>query len=134
MLKDEIEQVLKVMAKVLSDIAGIDSFGQYSVTIEASVRKLKMELDIDLELLLSLSFEELSDYIEISNLSENIIINLSEIFNEMGKAIVNYNSDKAKLYYNKSYELLNVLDNKSKMYSIDRKNKISELNNKIESL
>ncbi len=127
MLKDEIEQVLKVMAKILSDISGISSHGQYYATIDASVRDLKNELNIDVNFILDLSYEVLENYISESKLSENVILNLADVFVEIGKVSIENNKSNGKLYLEKALELFDIVNIMSSIFSINRMNKIKEV-------
>ena len=134
MLKDEIEQVLKVMTKILSDITGVGSNGQYSATIETSTQQLKNELDLDVEFMLGLTFEELVDYVVAVKLSEDMLVTLADIFQELGNGAISNNTAKTKLYLEKSYELLKIANRSSKVFSINRMDKINKISDLIEAL
>ena len=49
LLKDQIEQLGKVLAKILPDFLGLKSEGQISQGIEITNHRLRSELDIEIE-------------------------------------------------------------------------------------
>ncbi len=69
LLKDQIEQLRKVLAKVLSDFAGLKSKGNVALGIEVSNECLQSEIDIDIEKLINLTKQELKEYLKARKLT-----------------------------------------------------------------
>ena len=78
LLKDQIEQLGKVLAKILSDFLGLKSNGNVTQGIEISNESLQSELDIDIEKIIALNKTELEEYVRNRKLTESHLELLSE--------------------------------------------------------
>ena len=129
LLKDQIEQLGKVLAKILSDFLGLKSTGNVTQGIEISNERFQSELDIDIEKLVTFNKSELKEYLEAHKLTASHLETLSEYLKEIGKVQIEKNSDDAKIKLNKASELLDIADEISKTMSFDRINKKNEIKN-----
>jgi hypothetical protein len=120
LLKDQIEQLGKILAKILSDFLGLKSRGKVSQGIEISNHRLQSELDIDIEKLTTVSQETLKDYLEHQKLTAEHIEVLSDYLKELGIAAIKTDPEKAKLYLEQAISLLDAADKISNMMSFDR--------------
>lgn len=122
-LKDEIEQLGKVLAKILSDFLHLKSNGQISQSIKISNQQLESELDIDMHPLLALPHKELTAYLQDRQLTPDHIETLAEYLEELGKSEMDTHKENATLKLKKAMELLDIADEISKTISFDRMHK-----------
>jgi hypothetical protein len=132
LLKDQIEQLGKVLANILSDLLGLKSKGQTSQGIEATNQRLQGELDIDIEKITTLTKKELKDYLKNRHLRAEHLEILSECLKEIGKGKIEENKKGAKMKLEKAIELLDIADEISKTMSFDRINKKKEIENVLQ--
>ncbi|NLN24242.1 MAG: hypothetical protein GX163_00985 [Bacteroidetes bacterium] len=132
LLKDQIEQLGKVLANILSDLLGLKSKGQTSQGIEATNQRLQGELDIDIEKITTLTKKELKDYLKNRHLRAEHLEILSECLKEIGKGKIEENKKDAKMKLEKAIELLDIADEISKTMSFDRINKKKEIENVLQ--
>lgn len=123
LLKDQIEQLGKVLAKILSDFLGFKSNSNVAQGIEISNERLQIELDIDIENLITLNKSELTEYAKNRRLTEGHLETLSEYLKEVGMAKVEINKSEVPFYLEKAIELLDIADEISNTMSFDRINK-----------
>jgi len=132
LLKDQIEQLGKVLAEILSDFLGLKSKGSINEGIKISKERLQSELDIDIEKLITLNKTKLKEYVKNLKLSEGHLEILSEYLKEMGMVKNRANIGEAKLCLEKALELLDVADEISNTLSFDRINKKTKIENMLQ--
>ena len=132
LLKDQIEQLGKVLAKILSDFLGLKSNGNVTQGIEISNESLQSELDIDIEKIIALNKTELEEYVRNRKLTESHLELLSEYLKEIGIAKTKIDKSDAYLCLQKAIELLDIADKISKTMSFDRISKKSEIKNVLQ--
>lgn len=132
LLKDQIEQLGKVLAKILSDFLGLKSGGNVTQGIEISNESLQSELDIDIETIIALNKTALEEYFRNRKLTEIHLEILSEYLKEVGLAKTKIDKSDAHLSLQKAIELLDIADKISKTMSFDRINKKSEIKNVLQ--
>ena len=132
-LLNQIEQLGKVLAKILSDFLKLKSDGNGAQGIEISNERFQSELDIDIEELLTLNSSELKSYLETRNLTDNHIEIISDYLFEVGKMELEIHDSKSKLTLEKAYELLDLADDISKTTSFQRISKKNELKNLLQN-
>ena len=130
LLKDEIEQLGKVLAQILSTFLSLKSKGNIAQAMETSSLQLKSELDLDMEHILSLSKEELTDYFKNRKLTAEHIESLADLLQERGA--IEPQEELVQLYFQKTIELLNIADEVSNTLSFDRMNKRNEISRLLE--
>lgn len=121
LLKDQIEQLGKVLAKILSDFFGLKSKVNIAQTIEISNKHLKSELDIDIEKLVAYDKNKLREYLNTRKFTEIHLETLSDYLTEVGKNKTT--RADAELYLKKAVDLLEYADEISKTISFERINK-----------
>lgn len=121
-LKDQIEQLARALAKILSDFIGRKESGQGTQGIKIGNEQLQSELEIEIAQLLALSKAELKDYLEKRNLKANHLELLSEYMKEIGIEEMKTDKAKAKLYLLKAIELIEIADESTKTMTFDRMN------------
>ena len=132
LLKDQIEQLGKVLANILSDLLGLKSKGQTSQGIEITNQRLQSELDIEIEKITTLTKKELKDYLKNRHLKAEHLEILSECLKEIGKGEIEKNKQATKVKLEKAIELLDIADEISKTMSFDRINKKNEIKNVLQ--
>lgn len=132
LLKDQIEQLGKVLTKILSSFLGLKSSSSLARRVEISNQRLQSELDIDIEKLITLNKTELAENVKNRRLTEGHLETLSEYLKEVGIAKTEINKNEAQLCLKKAIELLDVADEISKTMSFDRINKKSKLKNVLQ--
>ena len=132
LLKDQIEQIGKVLAKILSDFLGLKSSGNVTQGIEISNESLQSELNIDIEKITALNKTELEVYVRNRKLTESHLGLLSEYLKEVGIAKTKIDKSDAHLCLQKAIELLDIADETSKTMSFDRINSKSEIKNMLQ--
>lgn len=132
LLKDQIEQLGKVLAEILSDFLRLKSNNNVAQGIEISNEHLQSELDIDIKKLLTLNKTELAEYLKNRRFTEDHLETLSEYLKEVGIAKTKIHKKEAQLCLVKAIELLEIADEVSKTMSFDRINKSNEIKNMLQ--
>lgn len=130
LIKDQIEQLGKVLGKILSDFLGMKSNNNAALGIEVSNERLHSQLDINIEELITLNKKELAELVKNKSLMWNHLETLSEYLKEVGIAKTENNKIEAQLYLEKAIELLDIADEASKTTSFSRiimENEIKDL-------
>jgi len=132
LLKDQIEQLGKVMAKILSDFIGMKSNSDVDQQIIISNERFQNELDIDIEKLLSLQKTKLRLYTNKRNLTDRHLETLSAYFKEVGLEKLKTSKSQGRLYLVKAIEILEIADEFSKTISLDRIDRSTEIKNVLQ--
>jgi len=128
-LMRQIEQLARVLGKVLFDLLGLKNRGKISESIETTTRSLISELDIDLEKLVSIKRDELIDTL-ISQMrfnNGNLEI-LAEILMQTGDNFYEINNaHKGESFCQTSLLIYEYLEKSDNTYSFERKEKVEKL-------
>lgn len=125
---DQIEQMGKVIAALLSGFLDLKSQGKISLAIEVTRRQMKEELDIDVELMMRLSEQELKSYFEERKLMQYHLDKLATYFLEVGESLIE-DQREAKKYPMKANQLLDLSADFTKTLSLDQMNTKQRINN-----
>lgn len=129
LIQDEIEQLGRVLGKMLAMLLGLKSRGKVNEGISVVQQELMTQLDIDINQLLKLSGDELTAYLKQWNLTSEHLETLSAILLESGRDEVVHCDPEAVLRLQRSAELLDIADVISKTASFERMAKRSEIEN-----
>ncbi|MEQ8473809.1 MAG: hypothetical protein RIC35_21615 [Marinoscillum sp.] len=132
-LKDEIEQLGKVLGKILATFLGLKAKGQVAEGIEVSNEQFKTQLDLDMEKILKMSREDLGEYIHQWNLTSEHLEMLSSFLLESGRDGIENCNDEAKVRLAKALDLLEIADVVSKTVSLEREGKKTEIQQLLEN-
>jgi len=129
-IKRQIDQLGRVLGKILADLVGIKAHGQASQGIESASQTLKNELGLnidDLTLIPTDSF--LKTLLDTKKFSDNNFEQLAEILFIIAKELNARNTDagKMKKLYERALIIFEILDKTSSTYSFDRHSKIEEI-------
>jgi hypothetical protein len=131
-IKRQIDQLGRVLGKLLSDLIGLNSSGQTGNGIEAASRELKIELGLNFEDLASIPAD---GFIEVllgnSKLSNDNLDMLANVLFLIAEKIDLREEDigKVKALYRRSLAIYEYIDRTSFTYSTDRHAKIAHLKN-----
>lgn len=132
LLKDQIEQLGKVLAKILSDFLGLKAQGETYQGMEITSERLQSELDIEIEKLITLTILETKDYLKNRMFTAEHLDILSEYLRVTGIGEIESNKRDSKLRLEKAIELLNIADEFSKTMSLNRVIKKNEIKDVLE--
>ena len=134
-LKRQIDQLGRVLGKILADLIGLKTQGQASSSIEATDQALKNELGLNLNDLTSIPPVELINILQADKkLSTEIVEELAEILFLIAEDIEqNSKANKKKQeFYERSLILYEYADTSGTTYSFDRHLKIANIKNLID--
>jgi hypothetical protein len=123
LLKDQIEQLGKVLSGILADFIGMKTRGETAQGISNLAQQFKEKLDLELDSLLTLSQIELIEYLESRQLFPNQLEIVSDCLKEMGSANLDLNEKLARLQLERALVLLDYVDDKTQTMSLDRNDK-----------
>lgn len=130
-IKNQIEQMGKVMGKLISKFLDLKTMGDVNDAIQVTNRGLKEEVGIDVDALLSCNKKDLKKWVINRCLGEKTIENLSGYFRMVGESKMDYQKEEAIQYFQKAIELLELSDEFSEVYSMNRMGMRKKLNSLI---
>jgi len=133
LIKDQIEQLGRVLARILSDFMGFKSKGKAAIGIEIANENLKGELDLDIDTIINLNGEELSSYLLDKKLSPAHIEKLIDYITEIAEHRFNIEKTSGIIVYRKILDLYEMLNKLSKTYSFERKHKVEYIKQILKS-
>ena len=125
-IKDQIEQVGKTLGKLIAKFLDLKTMGEVNDAIQVTNRELKEEIKIDVKTLLSLDKKDLKISLKQKHFGEKSLEDLSDYFRTIGESKINHPSE-AKVYFEKAIELLELADEVSAMFSLNRMYKRKKL-------
>ena len=123
LLKDQIEQLGRVLGKIFANFFGLKAEGKIVLGMEITQQNLKSELDLDIDKMLGLTKENLNDYLINKRLTPKHVDDLSDYLIECGSYYLQSDKNQAKTTLLTAMELLKISNDHSIMYSFDRKQK-----------
>ena len=129
-IKRQIDQLGRVLGKILADLMGLKARRQASLEIESVSQALKTELGLtidDLTLIPTDSF--LTTLLDTKKFSDNNFEQLAEIMFLIAEELNIKNTDvgKMKQLYERALIIFEILDKTSSTYSFDRHSKIEKI-------
>ena len=136
-IKRQIDQLGKVLEKILADLIGLKTQGQISVGIEAADQALKNELDLNVDDLTSIPIEKFIETLQEGNKlsNENFDI-LAGILFMLAEEFDNRDTDneKKRKLFERSLTIYEHLDKASLTYSFDRHFKIDKIKRRYKDI
>ncbi len=123
LLKQQIEQLGRALAKVLADFIGLKTAGKVSQGIAISNRQLKEKTNVDFLHLLTLSKKEMKAYLEGRKLAAEHLEILAQYAKEIGLT----QTHNAKNTFKKALMLMELADEDSNAFSFDRDSQKKEI-------
>lgn len=130
LIQDEIEQLGRVLGKIVATFLGMKSQGNVQAGIETAEQQLQSHLDLDVNKLLQLDGDDLIDYLQDLRFTADHLEDLSTYLLESGQDQLADCDPEAVLRVQKAMELLDIADELSKTASLERmakKSMIKEL-------
>ena len=129
-IKRQIDQLGRVLGKILADLMGLKTRGQASQGIESTSQALKTELGLNIDdLTLIPSDLFLTTLLDTKKFSDNNFEQLAEIMFLIAEELNIKNTDvgKMKQLYERALIIFEILDKTSSTYSFDRHSKIEKI-------
>lgn len=129
-IKRQIDQLGRVLGKILADLTGLKSQGKTSVGIEAVDQVVKNELDFTIDEMTSIPTEKFINILQGGRkLSNDTINNLADILFIIAEELVPSDTDheKKKKMYERALTIYEHLEKTSSTYSFDRRYKIAQI-------
>lgn len=129
-IKRQIDQLGRVLGKLLAGLMGLKARGQTSQGIESVSQALKTELGLNLEdLTLIPTGSFLATLLDTRKFSDNNFEQLAEIMYFIAGELNVRNTDvgKMKLLYERALVIFEILDKTSLTYSFERHSKIEKI-------
>jgi len=129
-IKRQIEQLGKVLGKLLADLIRIKTSGRMSDGIEEADQALKTELDLDITSLTLIPAEAfLSSLLAVRKFNDKHFEQLADILFLIAEELSTSHSDslRMKKLYERSLIIYEVLDKTSSTYSFERHMKIEKI-------
>ncbi len=130
LLKDPIEQLGRVLGKIIAGWLDLKLQGRLGAGIEWSVQNLKEQLDIDVEELMELRESDLLAYLEERNLIGAHAETIADFLRDIGTLNLPTDPEKGKKYLNNAidlYETANQLSNTLSLERIQKKIEVEEM-------
>lgn len=127
LIKDQIEQLGRVLGKILGNFLKMKSAGKVSQGVEIANQQLESELDVSLEQLLSRSKSELKAYLLSKSMTAEHLETLSDLLREIGESKIASYPNEARGTLTKSLELLDIADEITETASFIRMDKRAEI-------
>lgn len=123
-LKRQIDQIGRILGKILADFIGLKNKGQFNEGIELTNQSLKSELDFDIDELINIPTDQfISTLISKKNLTNESLHKLAEIL----LLIADNRQENTKKLYEKCITFYEYLEKVENVYSLDRQWKMKRL-------
>ena len=120
-LKKQIEQIGKLLGKILARFTGLKTAENISEAIQVTNRELQKELGLDIDNLVNLNAPELENQLKTINLTEHHLDQLSHYFFEIGSYHkANGNDADAHHFFSTALKIVDLADKKSSTFTFDR--------------
>lgn len=124
-LKRQIDQLARILGKILTDMLGLMNQGQLSAGIQMSIQALKEELDIDIQELIELETSHFIPSLQTEKgFTDKALDQLAAIL--LAIADNQHDGDSKKVYH-KCLAIYEYLEKVDKTYSVERNMKIDRI-------
>jgi len=135
-IKRQIDQLGKVLGKLLADLLRLKSGGQMDAGMEVANQAFKMELGLNVDELLSIPAKSfVTTLLESRTFTDNNFADLAEIFYLLAEELYacSAETEKMKQLYERSLIIFELLESMSLTYSFDRHSKIVKMKNVLQA-
>lgn len=119
LIKEQIEQIGRVLGRLLADFFSMKTEGDQHLAIEETNAQLKSELDLDIDQLIHFSSEDLEKYILDRKFRDTDIDKLANYLYEIGQ-FRKSNAQPSAPYFKTAKALLSINDSFSKTITFER--------------
>lgn len=130
----QINQLSRVIGKILADLLGLKNQGRVGEGIEAAQQALKNELDLSIDELVSIPKERFIKTLQESKkFNDENLDNLADLFLVIAEELdqKGMDNEKKKKLFERALTIYQYLDKNSSIYSFDRHYKIEKIKNII---
>lgn len=128
-LKRQIDQLSRILGKILSGMIGLKNQGQISESIEMTNKTLKKELELDVQELIDIKTDNFITTLKSEkDFTDESLDKLAEILWVIADS--RQDDDRKKVYL-KCLTIYEYLEKVEKTYSIDRQMKIAQIKNML---
>jgi len=127
-IKDQLEQLGRVLAKVMGKFFGFKDAGNVQEGIKVSKEELIAELDFDVEAVVELGDEELREYLMAKLYSAKNIELFGDYFFEIAQSELERNPGRALKFFEKSLDFYQISGRCTDVYSMERATKVTRIN------
>lgn len=126
-LLDQIEQLGRVLGRILDEFLRLKSAGKISQGIGVTNEQFKTKLDIDINTIINLHKNDLKNYLEDKKLTAQHVEILAQYLKAIGESTINSDKNKGKKYLEKAIVLFDISDELTATFSLDRMDKKREI-------
>ena len=126
-LKDQIEQLGRVLGKIIAEFLDLKLQGEVGLGIKQTRKSLQEQLDIDVEKLLLLNEQDLLSYLNERNLIGAHAEMIADYLLDVGSHILPTDPEIGKKYLNKTRDLYEVSNQLSDSLSLERIKKATKI-------
>lgn len=120
LIRDQIEQLGRVLGKLLAEFFKLKAEGKNEQGIEFLQTQFDSKLNIEIDELIHLTEGELKKYLSKRNITIGHFESIGESLKEIGEQIMVNDKRKAQIYLNKAIQLIDFEDEASKTMSFER--------------
>ncbi len=134
-IKDQIEQLGRVLGKITAELLDLDTRGDLNDGIEMATQQLQNEADIDLNKLVSMSSTELKSFFEEKNFESVTMDRLADMLVHLGKRCVQLHpelSSGVEKYFKTALVIYNLADEHSGTFCFAKAEKLKKLQSRIQ--
>lgn len=131
LLRDEIEQLGKVLAKILSKFLALKESAGNLQAIQACNQMFRSELDVNIEELTQLKKSQLKEYFEKRHFTPEHLELFADYYTELAQSKISEDRIIAKEFLKKTYEILDIADEISNTFSLSRLEKKQRLKDRF---
>ncbi len=117
-LKDQIDQMAKVLATLLANFLGLKSSGNATQAVSVATEQFTELLHWNPDQLLSMSSEELQSFVASNGLQEEHVALIGRYYKEVGAALWNEDEPKATQYFSTGRNIISAFEQTSQTTSL----------------
>ena len=123
-LKRQIDQLGKVLGKILAEILRLKKQGNVSDVVLVSHQMFKSELDLDIDEILNIPYSDFAERLVAEyDFNNNALSKLADILLSLAER----NADKREAIHSKCIQIYEYLDKTERTFSFDRQAKIEQI-------
>lgn len=126
-IKDQIEQLGRVLGKVTAELLDLDTRGDLNDGIKLVTQQLQNEVDIDLNKLVLMSKEELKSFFANKNFESVTMDRLADLLVQLGKRNLQLHPTEVEKYFQTALKIYNLADEHSGTFCFAKAEKIKKL-------
>lgn len=131
-IKDQIEQLGRVLGKITAELLDLDNRGDLNDGIELATQQLQNEADIDLNKLVLMSEEELKSFFANKNFESVTMDRLADLLVQLGKRNLQLHPTEVEKYFQTALRIYNLADEHSGTFCFAKAEKVRKVEGLIQ--